>query len=92
MRIRWTQPAVQDLTNICDYIEAHATAAIAHRVGLAVYRSINALQRLPNRGRPGRKEDTRELVLTNLPYIVVYRVRTGVVEIVRILHGAQNWP
>jgi len=23
MRIRWTEPAARDLTNICDYIEEH---------------------------------------------------------------------
>jgi plasmid stabilization system protein ParE len=35
---------------------------------------------------------TRELVLTALPYLVVY-VHTGdVIHIARILHGAQKWP
>jgi plasmid stabilization system protein ParE len=43
-------------------------------------------------GRPGRKPGTREWVSSPLPYIVVYRVRKEVVEIVRILHGAQRWP
>jgi len=33
-----------------------------------------------------------ELVFAPLPYIVVYRVKSGTVEIARIYHGAQNWP
>ncbi|MBV9503785.1 MAG: type II toxin-antitoxin system RelE/ParE family toxin [Acidobacteriia bacterium] len=47
---------------------------------------------LPHRGRPGKKEGTRELVLTPLPYIVVYRIAGDAIYIVRILHGAQKWP
>jgi toxin ParE1/3/4 len=34
----------------------------------------------------------RELVLPPLPYIVVYRVTADVVEILRVFHGAQDWP
>ena len=46
----------------------------------------------PNRGRPGKREGTRELVLAPLPYVVVYTVQGDVVLVVRILHGAQQWP
>jgi addiction module RelE/StbE family toxin len=92
MQIRWTQPAVRDLTNICDYIEEQDTAATARRVALIIYRSVTSLNKFPHRGRPGRKTETRELVIANLPYIAVYRVRESVVEVVRILHGAQDWP
>jgi toxin ParE1/3/4 len=50
------------------------------------------LESFPNRGRNGRIGGTRELVLAPLPYIVVYRVTTDSVEIIRIYHSAQNWP
>jgi toxin ParE1/3/4 len=50
------------------------------------------LQKFPHRGRPGRKTSTRELVIPNLPYVVIYRIREQIIEITRILHGAQNWP
>ena len=92
MRIRWTQPAADDLTHICDYIEEHDTSATARRVALAIYESIGTLVRFPRRGRPGRYKDTRELVITNLPYIAIYRIHDNVIEVARILHGAQNWP
>jgi plasmid stabilization system protein ParE len=32
----------------------------------------------------------RELVFSGLPYIVVYRVRDQIVEVMRIDHGAQD--
>ena len=54
--------------------------------------AVGGLSMFPKRGRMGRIEDTRELVFSALPWIAVYRVRDEAVEVVRIYHGAQNWP
>ena len=58
----------------------------------ALYETPSSLLTFTNRGRPGKKEGTRELVMSPLPYIVVYTVRGDAVYVVRILHGAQQWP
>jgi toxin ParE1/3/4 len=92
MRIRWTEPAAHDLTEICDYIKEHKSQETSRKVALHIYEAIAFLARFPNLGRPGRKPGTRELVFTGLPYFAIYRIRGGVVEIDRILHGAQRWP
>ena len=92
MRIRWTEPAVRDLTAICDYIEGNDAPEAARRVALAIYQGIDSLTQFPHRGRPSRKPNTRELVFPGLPYLAIYRLREDVIEINRILHGAQRWP
>jgi len=92
MRIRWTDPAVRDLTCICDYIRDHNAPAAARRVALTLYQSTNTLAQFPSSGRPGRKSGTRELVIHGLPFLAVYRLHKDSVEILRVLHGAQNWP
>lgn len=92
MPIRWTLPAAGDLTQICDYIKKHGNAAAARRVALSIYDGVSLLAKFPRRGRPGRSPNSRELVLTGLPYLVVYRLGKDIVEILRILHGAQEWP
>ena len=92
MRIRWTEPASRDLTQISDYIEGHDGPARARRVALGIFQGVDSLSRFPFRGRPGRKPKTREFVFPDLPFLAVYRVRDDCVEILRILHGAQNWP
>ena len=91
MRIRWTEPAARDLTEICDYIAEHSGPARARRVALTIYEGVSSLTQFPYRGRPGRKLNTREIVFTGLPFMAVYRVREDVIEVTRILHGAQNW-
>ena len=46
----------------------------------------------PNLGRAGRILGTRELVISNLPYILPYQVRNEVVEVLRVFHAARKWP
>lgn len=92
MRIRWTEPAARDLTHICDYIDEHNGPAVARRVALTIYQGVGSLVQFPHLGRPGRKPNTRELVFPALPFLAVYHIRDEAIDIIRILHGAQNWP
>ena len=64
----------------------------AERVVTAIVESTERLRKYPAIGRPGRVLGTRELVVSGTPYIVPYRVRGDVVEIVRVFHAARNWP
>ena len=92
MRIRWTEPAVQDLFHISDYVATHGSADAARRIALSIHTQIESLAQFPGQGRMGRKAGTRELVIVGLPYVVIYRVQGDAVELLRILHGAQIWP
>jgi toxin ParE1/3/4 len=91
MLVHWTAGAADDLELITDYL-FHETPQHAARIVRSLYNSISALKSFPNRGRPGKKPGTRELVVSSLPYIVVYQVSGDVVYVARILHGAQRWP
>lgn len=91
MHLRWTEEAADDLERITDYLLTHAPER-APELAQAVYEAPTSLLTFPNRGRLGKKKGTRELVLTPLPYVVVYAIRADVVFVVRILHGAQQWP
>lgn len=48
--------------------------------------------RFPLSGRLGRVPGTRELVIHHTPYIAVYAVDDSVVRVLRVIHGAQQWP
>jgi addiction module RelE/StbE family toxin len=91
MRLRWTASAARDLERITDYL-FDQTAQHAPRLVRSLYKSVAALKTFPNRGRPGKKAGTRELVIPSLPYIVVYQVTSDCLYIARILHAAQRWP
>ena len=91
MQLRWSPAAAEDLSRIIEYIRQENQAA-AQRIAKTIYESAGSLKFLPNKGRTGRVEGTRELPLPPLPFLVVYRVLKVVVEIVNIIHGAQKWP
>jgi toxin ParE1/3/4 len=46
----------------------------------------------PALARPCRVANTRELVTPRTLYIVPYRVKGEIVQIITILHSAQRWP
>ena len=92
MRIEWSPDAVSDLKSISEYIEQDRSLDTANRVARVIYNSIQSLRTMPRRGRQGRVENTRELVVSSFPYIVVYRVAKERLLILNIVHGAQRWP
>ena len=91
MQLRWTEEAVADLEHITDYFFQNAPGRAAE-LARRIYNAPAALLTFPYRGRVGKKEGTRELVLSPLPYVVVYQITGEVIHIVRILHGARKWP
>jgi toxin ParE1/3/4 len=89
MRIRWTPSAAEDLAAINEFLKRRFPRYRQSTMG-KLYDTINSLKDLPYRGRLGREEGTRELLFPPLPYIAVYRVREGIIEVLRIDHAAQN--
>ena len=56
---------------------------------------LDAVKRLslnPGIGKTGRVAKTREMVVAGTPYIEIYRVKGIRLEILRIFHGARQWP
>lgn len=91
MMVRWSPEAAADFAAIVEYIRKENPSA-AERVAHTIYGGVASLASFPRKGRPGRTEGSRELVFSPLPFIAVYRVNADVVEIARVLHGAQRWP
>lgn len=91
MKVIWTARARAELDEVADYV-----APISASAALALVRRIrkagNRLGEHPHVGRPGRVDESRELVVTGTPYILPYRVRDGRVEILAVLHTSRQWP
>lgn len=91
MIIAWTPLAQADLIAIVDYLlKLNPIAAI--EIEQRITEAIAQLAEFPGLGRPGRVARTRELVITDAPYIAAYRAQREQVEILRVLHGARKWP
>lgn len=91
MHIKWLRRAVDDLIQVRRHIAADRPQA-AGEVAERIVQAVELLQNNPGMGRPGRVSATRELIIAGLPYIIPYRVRSGSIEILRVLHAARRWP
>ena len=91
MNLSWSPEAAADFAGLVSYIHEDNPSA-AEQVAQAISERIASLVSFPKLGRSGRIRGTRELVLSPLPFIAVYRVTDEAVEIVRLLHGSQPWP
>ncbi len=91
MRVYWSYAAINDLTDLRIYIAEHNPSA-ANRVARRILEAVSFLKIQPGLGRPGRVQDTRELVVPSTPFIVPYHVEGDVIEILRVYHAARMWP
>ena len=91
MRIDWKDAAKIDASAILAYIAQNDLAA-AYGVYHKIHQQTLMLAEFPQIGRKGRVKGTRELLVSQTPYIVAYRVGKNAVQILRILHSARNWP
>ena len=83
--------ALQTLSEVLEYYEEQQKGLGARF--LRYYDSqIERLKDMPNVGRIGRVFGTRELVMQDFPFLVVYRVRKEYLEILNLIHQSKKYP
>jgi plasmid stabilization system protein ParE len=87
VRVVWTRRAAREFRAIRDYVGRFAPLA-ADRLGDRLIAAGESLADQPDRGRP-LSRTRRELTIV-WPYLLRYRVKNGVVEIISIKHGARR--
>lgn len=91
MTIRWEEDAVADLVALRKYIkQENPTASV--KVAQRILEKIDLLRTQPFFGNPGRIHNTRELVITDTPYTIIYHVISDTISILRVFHQARQWP
>lgn len=88
--LKWEAPASKDLMAIIGYI-AEDNSVAAQALLDEIDDKVGRLPEHPKRGRPGRVEGTRELVVRP-NYVVIYAESPELVRVLRVLHAAQMWP
>jgi addiction module RelE/StbE family toxin len=91
LKLKWTKRALRQLIEAQDYIardDPQAAQAVAQRIAKAG----RLLPTQPWIGRNGRIEGTREWVVKQTPYLLVYAIEDDTVQIVGVIHSKQRWP
>ena len=90
--IVYRDDALDDLDNIADYYFDERAFEVAINLPETIRERLKMLSDHPAAGKAGRIAGTREMVLVGTPYLAVYRMANNRVEVLRVLHGAQQWP
>ena len=90
MEIHWTQNAINHLANIYEYISINSPTYALRMVDKIISRS----EQIADQPYSGRKvpeydsDDVREL--TEKPYRIIYRIKPDQIDVVAVIHGAQQ--
>jgi plasmid stabilization system protein ParE len=90
MKLIWTDPSIEDLRAVRDYIGRDSEYYAADLVEQVVL-SVERLLRFPKLGRvvpEAQDENIRELVHQN--YRIIYRIAGERIEILTIVHGSRD--
>ena len=90
MKLVWTRLAQADRRAIREYIATDDQRAALAMDELFTQKAARLAQ-LPEMGKPGRVDGTRELV-AHRSYILIYAVKDDQVQVLRIMHTARQWP
>ncbi|MDP1901148.1 MAG: type II toxin-antitoxin system RelE/ParE family toxin [Rubrivivax sp.] len=89
-RLTWRPMALADRDAIMVYI-AQDNPVAAIDLDLEFEAKAENARLRPKLYKPGRVKGTREIVVRP-NYVMVYRITGDVVEVLRVLHAAQQWP
>lgn len=90
MRVEWTEPALDDMIAIRDYI-AEDSPENAYRFIERLFDAAEPLTEQPKMGRQvpeAERQDIRELLYED--YRIIYLVKPKQVDILTVVHGSRN--
>ena len=82
--------AAYDLTQAYNYIKADNPQNARAIIG-RIEKSVETIALYPLLGKQGRVAETREFYVTGTPYIIIYRVKEDVLQILSILHTSRKY-
>ncbi len=87
----WLQKALQNLADELTFIHKE-DPNVAKRIASLVKSRVDSLENFPEKGRVGRIKGTRELIFTEIPYIMPYKVQGEDILILRFFHTHRKMP
>ncbi|MDP3439696.1 MAG: type II toxin-antitoxin system RelE/ParE family toxin [Azonexus sp.] len=90
-RLKWSKRSIVDREKIGVFYKEEASLLVALEADKSILAAAKKLKIDSLAYRVGHKAETREHVMRRFPYILVYRVKGSIVEILRVLHQAMRY-
>ena len=89
-RIRWTEGAEEQLEQIQD-LTRRQWPGLVETVTRTIHAGVEQAVTFPGAGRIGKVEGTREVVLTQYPFTIVYSIEKGTLVVLGLFHHSREW-
>lgn len=90
LNIKWTRQALDDLESAREFIVTEYPQSLKSTIE-NIQLSIDQIKIFPEIGKIGRVKGTRELIFSQMPFILAYRQKKSSIEIISILHQSRKW-
>lgn len=87
--LRWSPLALAEIERHFRYISAErpfSALQVVNRIDAIATHLVDH----PKLGVRGRVVGTRELFVSDIPYVLVYRLKADIIEIIHVYHTAQD--
>lgn len=91
-RLEYLASARRDLRRIAEYYIEIAGATVTAKIGSEIGSAILQIAEQPEIGRKLETAPYRQLVVSQYPFVILYRLTPAAAKIIRILHQAQKKP
>lgn len=92
MKVIWTKKALIALDSIYKYI-SEDNEVLARKIITQVVNTVETtVKNFPRIGRAGNVFGTREYVISEYPYVVVYTVKNNCLQVLKIIHTSMQYP
>ena len=91
MKIRLAAAAIRDLRGARNFIADDDETAAA-TVVRKLEKAVDLIGERPAIGRPTVQQSVREWSVPGLPYLIPYRIRSEMIEVLRIWHTSRKRP
>jgi plasmid stabilization system protein ParE len=89
----WTESAWEDLEGIAEYLLGEGLPFdMVEDYIKRIYKAPEHFAALPGAGKPGRMPTTREWLVKDTPYALIYDVKGNRLRILRVMHGSRQFP
>lgn len=91
LEYKFSKAAFSDLRETTNFYENNQNG-LGARFIQSLRASLETLQFNPKIGRYGKVVNTREFVLQEFPFVIVYRIKNKLLEILRVMHQSRRYP
>lgn len=91
-RLEYLASARRDLRRIAEYYIETAGATTTAKIGREIGKTLLQISEHPEIGRKLETAPYRQLVISQYPFVILYRLTPTAARIIRILHQAQKKP